>query len=224
MIETELGGLFYLLNLALALGLYGDFSTPLRPGIALDPWDLVTLLGRRLLDDPARDDPVWPLLAGLAGRRPRERPGAGFAPPADWRVPRAWLAPFARAGTWRWSLAGGRLRVAHPQGFVVLDVAPDRGRPPRGVQLRRGGVAREPAQPLARWVARLAAYTRARLRVSAIEPDMLLRHRARVHVSPAHVDVVLSLAELPLEIRLAGLDRTPGFIPAAGRFLAFHFE
>jgi hypothetical protein len=73
-------------------------------------------------------------------------------------------------------------------------------------------------------VARLAAYTRARLRVSAIEPEVLLRHRARVHVSPAHVDVVLSLAALPLEIRLAGLDRTSGFIPAAGRFLAFHFE
>jgi len=36
--------------------------------------------------------------------------------------------------------------------------------------------------------------------------------------------VRLSLTELPLEIRLAGLDRDPGWIPAAGRFLAFHFS
>jgi hypothetical protein len=45
-----------------------------------------------------------------------------------------------------------------------------------------------------------------------------------VHISPSHVDVVLSLAELPVEIRLAGLDRDPGWIPAAGRYLAFHFR
>jgi hypothetical protein len=55
-------------------------------------------------------------------------------------------------------------------------------------------------------------------------PAELLRHRARVFVSPAHVDVELSLAELPLAIRFAGLDRTPGWIPAAGHFVAFHFR
>jgi len=52
---------------------------------------------------------------------------------------------------------------------------------------------------------------------------VLLAHRARVLVSPTHVDVRFALAELPLEIRLAGLDRTPGWIPAAGRFVAFAF-
>jgi hypothetical protein len=33
-----------------------------------------------------------------------------------------------------------------------------------------------------------------------------------------------ALAELPIEIRIAGLDRDPGWVPAAGRFIAFHFH
>jgi hypothetical protein len=28
---------------------------------------------------------------------------------------------------------------------------------------------------------------------------------------------------LPLQIRFAGLDRDPGWVPAAGRFITFHF-
>jgi hypothetical protein len=93
----------------------------------------------------------------------------------------------------------------------------------------RRSLPRLPATPLRRWVALLAAYARARLSRALGHPpgragEVLLRHRARVLVTPVHVDVVLSLAELPLEIRLAGLDRDPGWIPAAGRDLRFRFE
>jgi hypothetical protein len=54
--------------------------------------------------------------------------------------------------------------------------------------------------------------------------EVLLRRRARVVVTPVHVDVVLSLAELPVEVRLAGLDRDPGWVPAAGRDVRYRFE
>jgi hypothetical protein len=53
---------------------------------------------------------------------------------------------------------------------------------------------------------------------------LLLRHHARVHLTPTHIDVVLSLQQIPIVIRLAGLDRDPGWVSAAGRFIAFHFE
>jgi hypothetical protein len=53
---------------------------------------------------------------------------------------------------------------------------------------------------------------------------LLCVHRARVFVTATRVDIVLSLAELPIAVRLAGLDRDPGWIPAAGRSVAFHFE
>jgi hypothetical protein len=43
-------------------------------------------------------------------------------------------------------------------------------------------------------------------------------------VTATRVDVVFELKRLPLEVRMAGLDRDPGWVPAAGRFVAFHFE
>jgi len=236
-VETQLGGLFYLLNLALLLGLYGDFTRPREPGIALDPWDLVALLGGALLGERA-DDPVWRALAKLAGRDPGEPPGHGFRPPAAWRVPPAWLEPFEPGETWRWSAAGGVLRVQHPAGFPA--VAVPRGGAPPTVRLRRelrrvgcaaapvrGPLPPEPAGHLERWVARLAAYCAARLRQALGSDDVaavLIRRPARVFVTPTHVDAVFSLAEHPIEIRLAGLDRTPGFVPATGRVVALHFK
>jgi len=54
-------------------------------------------------------------------------------------------------------------------------------------------------------------------------PALLCRHDARVVWSLSSVDVHLSLTALPLAIRIAGLDRDPGWIPAAGRAIAFHF-
>jgi hypothetical protein len=258
-VDTDLGGLFYLINLGQALGLYSDFTAPATPGIGLDLWDFLTLLGRRLLGRPNRGDPVWALLGRLARRGPAEPPGRGFDPPRAWRVPADWLVPFDPGGVWCWSAAGGRLRLRHPAGFTMLDLP--RTRQPAAAQLARelrrlrlptgtaappgqgrranGGSASAvvvrralsplPAGPLPRWVALLAGYASARLARALGHPPervaaVLLRHRARVVVTPVHVDVVLSLAELPVEVRLAGLDRDPGWIPAAGRDVRFRFE
>jgi hypothetical protein len=231
-VETALGGVFYLLNLALFLGLYPDFTRPLDRGLALDPFDLLRLLGPRLLDEPASNDPLWRLLERLAGPR-------RFRPPRVWRVPPDWLAPFDHEGTWRWSAAQGTLRIVHPAGFPVIAV-PRREEPAfaqltrelhgHALPLRRTTLPREPAHPLGRWASRLAAYADARLRRAlGLDSDAsleasLLRQHARVFVTATHVDVAFRLDELPLEVRYAGLDRTPGWIPAAGRFVALHFE
>lgn len=42
-------------------------------------------------------------------------------------------------------------------------------------------------------------------------------------LSSGRLDIHLSLEHLPIEVRLAGLDRNPGFIPAAGRIVEFHY-
>jgi hypothetical protein len=232
--RTELGGLFYLLNLALALGLYGDFTRPLDRPLRLDPWDLVALLGRELLRGEHAGDPVWALLARLAGRGPDEPPGARFRPPRDLRLPPDWVEPFGGDGTpWRFATTGGRLRVQHPAQFTVLDLPLGRnasvhlaralrryGSPPSAPGL----FLYEPDAPaLERWARRLGAYVRTRLRLAGVETSALVQP-ARVFVTATHVDVVAELEHLAVEVRVAGLDRDPGWIPAAGRDVRFHFE
>jgi hypothetical protein len=38
------------------------------------------------------------------------------------------------------------------------------------------------------------------------------------------VDVAFFLADLPIPIRLSGLDRDPGWIPAADRIVSFRYD
>jgi hypothetical protein len=250
-IDTELGGIFYLLDLALYLGLYGDFTEPERQGLELDPWDFLALLATALgAADGAADDPVWPLLARLAGHDPQSRPGARFVAPADWRIPVDWLRPFAttppEARPWHWSTAGARLRIHHPAGFPVVDIAVSGEVTQRtvraavrrfgpGIHLRRSSLVGRMARAAGRrpvdcWMAWVAAYGRARLSLALDidDPEMLvgvlLRHPARIFVSPTAIDVVFALVDLPIAVRIAGLDRDPGWIPAAGRDVRFRFE
>ncbi|HEV7236851.1 MAG TPA: hypothetical protein VGN15_11755, partial [Ktedonobacteraceae bacterium] len=128
-IETAYGGIFYLINLALFLNLYGDFTTPLQPGIALPIWDFVALLGQQMLGEHIVADPVWPLLAQLTGRFVEEAPDRYFEPPEHWRIPPAWLNAFPEEAAWHWSIENGRLRVLHPAQFLLLDVPLDTNNP-----------------------------------------------------------------------------------------------
>ncbi len=246
LVESRFGGLFYLINLGLFLNLYGDFTTPAAPGLALPVWDFVALVGRRLIGEAVERDPIWPLLATLSGRHEGEAPGWNFEPPAEWQISSEWLAPFPESTAWCWSAAQGRLRVDHPEGFCVLDVPRSQEDPK--VQLASHlsiyaeyvafALSRERAaqamrrSPLERWLDWLMPYLTARLKrafgLTEAEPSdlprLLIEHPARIKVTAARVDIELSLAELPIAIRLAGLDRDPGWVPAAGRAIAFHFE
>jgi len=243
-IRTAWGGLFYLLNVALALELYGDFTTPLLPGLLLPIWDFLALLGRELFGESLQTDPVWRLLAELSGRPDPDSfdDDSPFEPPDEWRLPPAWLAAFPESGVWRYDLAGGRLRVLHPAGFLALDVPFPR--PPESVDLAAGlepylsvcAFMLEPGPlppipaglpPLRRWAGWLAPYVRARLARAlgdAGDPAIALgRHPAWLHLTDTDLDVSLSLDKLPIAIRLAGLDRDPGWVPSAGRVIRFHF-
>lgn len=250
-IETGFGGLFHLVNLGLFLELYGDFTTPAEPGIALAVWDFVALLGRRLCGARVERDAVWTLLAQLAGREAWQPPGADFCAPDAWRMNSAWLGTFPAAGVWRYAVARGarresRLQLIHPEKFLVLDVPLVReeeaeAQLARELEVYAGAFVATPRRaprpfklrgrtPLARWVERVHLYARARLcralgtRDARRAARLLCERHARVFVTATHVDIVMRLAELPFEVRVSGLDRDPGWIPAAGRIVAFHFE
>jgi hypothetical protein len=259
-LETAYGGIFYLINLGLFLELYGDFTMPLGPGIALSIWDFIALLGQQMLGEDIVADPVWPLLAQLAGRDIEEPPGYYFEPPEYWRVPAEWLKAFPEENNWSWSVENGRLRVLHPAQFLVLDLSVDTGDPAEQLERemdaytdlfgqifppsqvfpalellpcgRTAVNALAAALPLAlqRWLYWLMPYVYIRLQralgmAETEDPSRkLCRHGASISITATHMHVTLPLAELPIEIRIAGLDRDPGWVPAAGRFIAFHFQ
>jgi hypothetical protein len=246
-VNTQFGGAFFLCNAALALGLYADFTRPLDRGLELVVWDFLALAVSDLGGPAVRRDPLWPLLAELAGRAQGQRPGVGFAPPSEWRMPVEWLAPFAtETGDWTWEAGATRLVVRHTAGFVLLDVLrndlppekqmqaelalyplPSRDGEPGIRQTSRG--RRVPASPLARWRGWVMPYLGRR--VARALGDARWQHACRqllclpgrIELDAERLAVYFSLEQLPVAVRMAGLDRDPGWIPAAGRDLRFYF-
>ena len=160
--RTVFGGIFYLLNAALALELYADFTRPRGKNLDLSPWDWLAQIGQVWFGDEFASDPVWGVLARLAAREEGE-PVPGLS------TEDRWLREQAEA-----------LETRLHRALDVEDV-------------------------------------------SALR-DFVCRHRARVEVTQSVVDVYFILTELPLDLRIAGLDRDPGWIPAAGRSVHFHFD
>ena len=185
-VETAFGGAFYLINVGIALGLYGDFTMPLSPGLDLPIWDFIALVTTRLVADEGERlaaDPLLPFLGQLAGRAPSEAPGAHRVPPRSWTLPAEW--------------------------HIGLDEPGDA----------------ETYERWADWLApRIAARLARALRVEKqVAGHLLIRCGARVSLSPSHLDVAFALDDLPIEVRIAGLDRDPGFVPAAALTVGFSY-
>jgi hypothetical protein len=214
-VETSFGGIFFLLNAALILNIYADFTAPLGQNLELNVWDFLALLGSELVGAEIETDPVWGILATLAGREDGQRPGVSFDPPSEWRLPPRWLDAFPEPYESQAIVNNHRLVDFHPAGFPILDL------PTYGI------LQAPPVDPLQRWLGWLTGYLRARLKRATGRDDavdLLCRQPAHVALTLAHLDVTFSLNRHPFEVRYAGLDRDPGWIPAAGRYVAFHFE
>lgn len=165
-IETELGGLFYLINLALFMEIYSDFTSPVEKfHDDLSIWEFVAIVGREIIGEHDLDDPVWTGLQDLHNVQDNRE---NLENPEIMSIP-----------TWLTDL------LPHLKARLILAL----------------GIDSEDS---------LA--------------DILLRHHAKVSITPTHADVFFSLADHPIEIRLSGLDRNPGWVPDAGRFIAFHYD
>lgn len=258
-IESQFAGIFYLLNVALSLGLYGDFTQPRHPGIALSPWDWLALIGRSWLGKAFEQDPVWRLLAELAGRSATQEPGGDFVAPDLWIVPDDWLKPWVKVHSLqpanvmhlKVSETRKRLQIWHDAGFMVMDMPRIHNLPPLTqasqafakstvlsaatlVHIKKKPHAFRPAiaaanPALKRWLQWTLLYLNARL-IRALNDDSthsvahrVCCHAAKIYSTSTGLDVHFSLATLPIELRIAGLDRDPGWIPSAGRSISFHF-
>lgn len=235
-IETEFGGVFFLLNLGLYLKLYRDFTEAGEPEIDLNIWDFVAAVGLALIGEKLKRDSVWQLLKHLAGRKPDEDFGADFAAPDDWRISADWLETFPENEKWFWARDGKRLVVRHSENFSVIDVAANADLESQlndelkiyGKYLSNVGEGAFNDFP-ATFLDRLNEFIERRLRRALGLPaderidEVLFARRASVRVSATHLDATFRLADLPLAVRLSGLDRDAGWIPAAGKFVKFHF-
>ena len=235
-IETHFGGVFYLLNLGLYLKLYRDFTETGETEIDLNIWDFVALLGLKFIGEKIKDDAVWQFLKRLAGRETDEDFGKDYAAPDEWRIPAEWLETFQSNEKWLWSTDGKRLVVRHPENFSVIDV---RWRDDSENQLKdelkiydkdsseiNEGEFKDFPET---FFGNLTEFIESRLRQALNLPtseqiaEILFERRATAAATATHLDVTFRLADLPFAVRLSGLDRDAGWIPAAGKYVKFHF-
>jgi hypothetical protein len=208
-VDTQLAGVLYLINLMAQLDLPGCFENDWNLASQVGAWAVLETLARGLLGKDGGGvsrDPIWPALAQLDGREPATLPGVGFRGGACFCLPAHWLTHVA------------------PAERKLFDQAP--------LADLRGSLAEGLNPGLSRWLAFVLPYIRLRLR-RALHPSVaetfnlqeaLLLRQGRLYVTSTHVDLVMSLRDVSVPIRMAGLDCNPGWLPDFGRVISFHFE
>jgi hypothetical protein len=193
----------------------------------------------------------WPSSAGVregslrtAWRVPAGWP-AKLADPCD---DFAWSAAAGRLRVWSaagYLVADVRRGPDKPSRQARRELARLAGRRAAAARLARAPAADAPlALPLpplppgcpphlGRWLAAALPAVRRRLllalagrRAAPGRRDPVARAlavRGRLYLTSSHVDLVLPLAAAELAARRAGLDRDPGWLPAFGRVVSFHF-
>jgi hypothetical protein len=102
-----------------------------------------------------------------------------------------------------------------PRAFVPPDAWRSLMRLPRGADLGREDCLLAVCQlALARFLHRHAK----------ISPRRLIRRPALVHATPTHIDLCFDARWVELEVRLAGLDLDPGWVPWLGRVVSVHYD
>jgi hypothetical protein len=199
-LSTRLGGAFYLINLLAWLELPGGWGADQPLPAQLGGWGLVEVLARGLLGHAAaahNTDPLWELLAELAGRPPGTLLGAGLATPGFFAPPERLVRRLGLA--------------ALPATPLAPDAAADLA-PAAAWWLSR----------LLPWA--LAVLARLDVARSAEEAGAALAVPAAIERSRTHLDVTLPLDRIALPVRRAGLDCSPGWAPDLGLIVTLHFR
>lgn len=201
-VVTQVGGVFYLVNLMRVLKLPACFEESWGLASQVGPWGVLELLGRALLggaDATVAADPLWRAMAELDNRPHDTLPGGGFHAAGSATLPPEWGPPPVPDQTWTCDTSP-----------LLYGLVPDLGR----------------------WLALVMPSIRSRLqralRLDSADEDALAQTLilvpGRLYVTPSHVDLVMRLDAISLPVRRAGLDANPGWLPHFGRVVTFHFQ
>jgi len=154
--------------------------------------------------------------------------------PLCWRRRGRWLQLWSENGLWLYDgpapFSGAQAALAACLGAAAVAE--------RHVRHDDSGPGRAPADDHSwagpgqrRWLDLVMPFARLRLgRALGLDDPRaqldaaLLLRPARLHISATHIDLVMSLDTVSLEVRRAGLDRDPGWLSDFGRVIKFYFE
>lgn len=217
-VQSKYAGLLFLCNLFLHLDLITDFSDLSRR--THSPWALLGRVGLMAFAD-FRDDPLWTLCHTREDR------------PASWTprihlpsvLPSSWTSLLPEANHWKLDTTRytTQFAVQHPCGVWIAtgnEHAFRKWHP-------HAPLSMEPLAPHPDQATRFFEFLQAVLQdaLNTAEPfGLLCQSPGLLEATAAQLDVTFSLEQHPIEIRMLGLDRDPGWLPQAGLGLHFHFE
>ncbi|MCO6435111.1 hypothetical protein [Nitrosomonas nitrosa] len=250
-VDTQLGGVLYLINLMAQLDLPQCFEKEWGLASQLGAWGTLDILARALLDEPDESlcqDPLWLALAELDGREYDVLPGCGFQGGAHFYLPVDWpkFVSDDASATFVWGTNRHRHCLWSDQGYMLAEDADTDSTPmlrhffnDAPVRLTQQPYPMAPIAKLAnplltslnpelkRWLAYVVPFIRLRLQLAlrgAMDPKTLLLYPGTIYLTSTHVDLVMSLNSVSIPVRMAGLDLDPGWMPDFGRIVLFHYE
>lgn len=202
-VTTGLGGVLFLVNVLERLRFFDRLDDHFHIESTIGAWGWLEIIARSLVGaggTEADSDPLWRALGGLDGR-PH---GAAIVPivrgPRTLRLPETWPAP---------------ARLPRPRRKAPEPGVPD--------DLRR---FLDVLVPYVRWrlLQALHFHSRSRRTEDALLASRVLTRHGRLEWTATHVDLHMDLSQIDIAVRLAGLDANPGWVPALGRVVTFHFD
>jgi len=210
------------------------------------------LLGK--ISPQSAADPLWRILAKLDGREDMEAPGGGFRGDREYILPKEWFAfAMPEKCFYRETRRGLTVCYPGDPGFLMADftgkaesTAGRLGRLKEAwgladkTEMRRvsapfsfpGSGFRSGNAALDRFIRFVAAYLSWRL--YAVFPEAqkspkeavcyVLQRKGQLFVSATHVDLILPLDSADVDIRCAGLDFNPGWVPSLRRVVTFYYR
>jgi hypothetical protein len=226
--DSHFAGLLFLLNAFTRLKLFPDFASEGPSMLAVSPLWLIDRIGCFRFGRRYGRDPLHAWIAANSCRG---------ALPENWTVDPAWPRSW-RPGDRPFVVErGNRLTVWDPRGFPIADMPAafrhrsSAGRSRTRIVLRyHRRAARTPRLPVERserWVACLAYFLDARIRLATGDPAVgldALAQSGQMVIDELDVTAHFSFEPQTVPLRRAGLDRDPCWQPAECRSFRFRFS